>query len=238
MVIKMEVYNKNRDNNNSIHDEIREQNAKLKDAPLKEKLSYFKEYYLKTTLAVIAILIFVGSLAYTMITAPDDTAFAAYFFNDTGDSSSTVLIDEFVAYTGIDTKEHEAYIDASMNYSSDSGNYTDYTGIEKTMAVIATNELDIIVGDQEAFDYFTRSECFHDVTTILPENLLKKFQDKIYYYTFEETEETVPVGIYVTDSPKLNENYYYVDKEPILGFLINSDSIENALTFLEFIYME
>ena len=82
MVIKMEVYNKNRDNNNSIHDEIREQNAKLKDAPLKEKLSYFKEYYLKTTLAVIAIAIFVGSLAYTMITAPDDTAFAAYFFND------------------------------------------------------------------------------------------------------------------------------------------------------------
>ena len=238
MVIKMEVYNKNRDNNNSIHDEIREQNAKLKDAPLKEKLSYFKEYYLKTTLAVIAILIFVGSLAYTMITAPDDTAFAAYFFNDTGDSSSTVLIDEFVAYTGIDTKEHEAYIDASMNYSSDSGSYTDYTGIEKTMAVIATNELDIIIGDQEAFDYFTRSECFHDVTTILPENLLEKFQDKIYYYTFEETGETVPVGIYVTDSPKLNENYYYVDKEPILGFLINSDSIENALTFLEFIYME
>lgn len=238
MVIKMEVYNKNRDNNNSIHDEIREQNAKLKDAPLKEKLSYFKEYYLKTTLAVIAIAIFVGSLAYTMITAPDDTAFAAYFFNDTGDSSSTVLIDEFVAYTGIDTKEHEAYIDASMNYSSDSGSYTDYTGIEKTMAVIATNELDIIIGDQEAFDYFTRSECFHDVTTILPENLLEKFQDKIYYYTFEETGETVPVGIYVTDSPKLNENYYYVDKEPILGFLINSDSIENALTFLEFIYME
>ena len=234
----MEVYNKNRDNNNSIHDEIREQNAKLKDAPLKEKLSYFKEYYLKTTLVVIAILIFVGSLAYTMITAPDDTAFAAYFFNDTGDSSSTVLIDEFVAYTGIDTKEHEAYIDASMNYSSDSGSYTDYTGIEKTMAVIATNELDIIIGDQEAFDYFTRSECFHDVTTILPENLLEKFQDKIYYYTFEETGETVPVGIYVTDSPKLNENYYYVDKEPILGFLINSDSIENALTFLEFIYME
>lgn len=234
----MEVYNKNRENNNSIHDEIREQNAKLKDAPLKEKLSYFKEYYLKTTLAVIAILIFVGSLAYTMITAPDDTAFAAYFFNDTGDSSSTVLIDEFVAYTGIDTKEHEAYIDASMNYSSDSGSYTDYTGIEKTMAVIATNELDIIIGDQEAFDYFTRSECFHDVTTILPENLLEKFQDKIYYYTFEETGETVPVGIYVTDSPKLNENYYYVDKEPILGFLINSDSIENALTFLEFIYME
>ena len=49
----MEVYNKNRDNNHSMHDEIREQNAKLKGAPFREKLSYFQEYYLKTTLLVI-----------------------------------------------------------------------------------------------------------------------------------------------------------------------------------------
>ena len=68
--VTMEVYNKNRDKNNSMHDEIREQNAKLKDAPLKEKLAYFNEYYLKTTLVVLAILLLVGSIAYSMLTAP------------------------------------------------------------------------------------------------------------------------------------------------------------------------
>lgn len=238
MVIKMEVYNKNRDNNNSIHDEIREQNAKLKDAPLKEKLSYFKEYYLKTTLAAIAIVAFLISIVYTIVTAPEDTAFAALFYNDTGDSSSTALIDEYIAHTGIDTKKHDVYIDASMNYNGEAGGYEDYAGIEKTMALIATNELDIIVGDQPAFDYFVRSECFTDITTILPEDLLEQFKDKLYYYTNEETGETIPMGIYVTDSPKLNEYYYYVDKEPILGFLVNSDSLDNAFEFLRFIYME
>ncbi len=234
----MEVYNKNRDNNHSMHDEIREQNAKLKGAPLKEKFSYFMEYYLKSTLAIIAILILVGSFVYTIVTAPEDTAFAAYFYNDTGDSSSTALIDDYIAYTGIDTKEHEVYLDATMDYSADNGNYMAYTGLEKAMAVISTKELDIIVGDQEAFDYFLRSDCFHDVTTILPAELLEKYKDQFYYYTFEETGETLPVGIYVTDSPKLKEHNYYIDKEPILGFISNSDSIENALTFLEFIYME
>ncbi len=34
----MEVYNKNRDKNNSLSDEIREQNAKLKGASLKDKV--------------------------------------------------------------------------------------------------------------------------------------------------------------------------------------------------------
>lgn len=234
----MEVYNKNRDNNNSIHDEIREQNAKLKDAPLKEKLAYYKEYYLKTTLVVIAVIAFIGSIAYSMITAPDDTGFAAFFFNDTGDSSSTALADEFIAYSGIDTKEHDVYIDATMSYSPDGADYDAYAGLEKSMAVISTCELDIIIGDQPAFDYFAKSECFPDITTVLPEDLLEQFADRLYYYTNEETGETFPAGIYVTDSPKLNEYYYYVDKEPILGFLVNSNSMENAIAFLRFIYTE
>lgn len=234
----MEVYNKNRDSNHSMHDEIREQNAKLKGAPLNEKISYFMEYYLKSTLAIIVVLILVCSFIYTMITAPEDTAFAAFFYNDTGDSSSTALIDEYITYTGIDTKKHEVYLDATMDYNADNRDYMAFTGLQKAMAVISTKELDIIVSDQEAFDYFCASDCFHDVTTILSAELLERYKDQLYYYTFEETGKTYPVGIYVTDSPKLNEHAYYIDKEPILGFISNSDSVENALTFLEFIYME
>jgi hypothetical protein len=64
----MEVYNKNRDNNNSMHDEIREQNAKLKNASLKEKWEYFKEYYLKMTLLILAGVILLISLAYSIST--------------------------------------------------------------------------------------------------------------------------------------------------------------------------
>lgn len=234
----MEVYNKNRDSNHSMRDEIKEQNAKLKDAPLKEKLAYFKEYYLKTTLVVIAALVLIGSIVYSMVTAPEDTGFAAFFYNDTGDSSSTAMLDEFVAYAGIDTKVHDAYIDAGMDYSSSGSDYNAYAGLEKSMAVISTGELDVIIGDQEAFDYFSKSECFPDITTVLPKDLMEQFKDKLYYYTNEETGETLPLGIYVTDSPKLDEYYYYVDKEPILGFLVNSNSMENAITFLRYLYSE
>lgn len=234
----MEVYNKNRDKNQSMHDEIREQNAKLKDAPLKEKVAYFKEYYLKTTFVVIVAIIFVGYLAFTIITAPDDTAFAAFFYNNTGDSSNTGLIDGFVEHINLDTKKHSAYIDATMTYSSNSSNYDAYIGIEKTMAVISTKELDVIVGDADTIDYFARSECFYDITTVLPDDLIEQFRDKFYYATVGDSTERIPVGIYVTDSPKLNEYYYYVDREPIFSFIINSDSIENAIEFLRYIYIQ
>lgn len=234
----MEVYNKNRDNNNSMRDEIREQNAKLKNASFGEKVGYFKEYYLKTTLVVIIAAIFIGYIAYSMITAPSETAFAAFFYNDTGDSSNTGLIDGFVEYLNLDTKEYDAYIDATMIYDPDSSDINAYMSVEKALAVISTNELDVIIGDTNTADYFARSECLHDITTILPDDLLSKFKDKLYYAKSGENEELIPVGIYVTDSPKLNEYYYYVDKEPIMGFIINSNSLDNAIEFLRYIYME
>jgi hypothetical protein len=48
----------------------------------------------------------------------------------------------------------------------------------------------------------------------------------------------VPVGIYITDAPKIVENYYYVDKDAIMGFIVNSNSVDNAIEFLRYIYME
>ena len=66
----MEVYNKNRDTNNSMHDEIREQNAKLKDAPFREKLDYFRDYYLKTTIVAVVVIVFVGYLSDKLLFSP------------------------------------------------------------------------------------------------------------------------------------------------------------------------
>lgn len=234
----MEVYNKNRDKNNSMHDEIREQNAKLKDAPLKEKIAYFQEYYLKSTILIAMAVALVGYLAYSILTAPSDTTFAAFFYNDTGDSSNTGLIDGFTEYMNIDTSKHEAYIDATMNYSANSNDYDAYMSLEKSMAVISTGELDVIVGDTDTLDYFARAECLLNITFVLPDDLLAQFADKLYYARSGENEELVPVGVYVTDSPKLNQYYYYVDREPILGLVVNSNSIDNAIAFLRYIYME
>ncbi len=234
----MEVYNKNRDQNNSMHDEIREQNAKLKNAPLKDKIAYFNEYYLKTTILAAFGIGLAGYLIYSILTAPSDTAFAAFFYNDTGDSSNTELIDGFVEYMGIDTKKHDAYIDATMNYTADATDYDSFMGLEKAMAVLSTGELDVIVGDDTAIDYFAKSECLCDITALLPDDLSAQFEDKLYYAAVGEDSMMVPVGVYVSDAPKLNQYYYYVDRNPIYGFVINSNSVDNAIAFLRYIYME
>jgi hypothetical protein len=236
----MEVYNKNRDKNNSMFDEIREQNAKMKGAPLKVKWEYFKEYYLKMSIVIVIAVVFVVYIAYSMITAPRETEFAAFFFNDTGDSSDTRLADEFAEYMNINTKKAECYIDATMNYSAsgEGVDYESYIDLEKAMAVISTKELDVIVGDADTVSYFAKAECLGDVTEILPDDLLEQFKDDLYYAQVGESEELVPVGVYITGAPKIDEYYYYVDMEPVLGFVVNSNSLENAVEFLRYIYQK
>lgn len=233
----MDVYNKNRDNNNSLSDEIKEQNAKLKGAPLKDKLSYFKDYYLITTLIVIAICAFASSLLYSMITAPDDTALGIYLYNDTGDSSNTELINSFARFMGINTAKHEVYLDASLSYSPQMSDYEAYIGLEKAMAAITASDLDVIVADADTIDYFAKCELLGNVTTFLPDDLLEEYQDRFYYATVGNSDELTPVGIFVSDAPKLNEYHYYTDKEPLYSFVVNSDNIDNAVEFLKYIYM-
>lgn len=241
----MEVYNKNRDKNNGMHDEIREQNARMKDASFKEKLSYFKDYYLKTTLIILCVILFIGSIIKSMVTGPSDTVFAAYFFNDTGDSSNTALADSFAEYMQIDTSEHEVYIDATLTYNNGeeidptgaASGYDVYVNIQKTMAMIAAKDLDVIVCDDMALAYFEKAECFADVRDILSAQQLAKYADRLYYFHNEETNEEIPIGIYVQDAPKMAENYYYYNKDAVLSFLVNSENLDNAVAFLDYIFM-
>lgn len=231
----MEVYNKNRDQNKNIHDEIKEQNAKLKNASFREKFEYFKDYYMKAAIAIAVAAALVAYIIYTVVTAPEDTAFAAFFFNDTGDSSDTGLIDEFTEYMKIDLKKHYAYIDSTLTYSKDGVGMDSYTGLEKTAAVIAANDLDIIVGDPDTIDYFSKSGYFGDISDILPDDLKERFKDSIFYSQNDEGVETA-AGIYITDAPKIIEYSYYNGKEAVLSFVVNSSNIDTAVEFVRYIY--
>lgn len=237
----MGVYNENRDKNQSMHDEIREQNAKLKNASVKEKLLYFKDYYMKGTIIGIIVLIVVINIIHTIVSAPKFTAFGALLYNTGGSfTDSSLLADDFAEYQQLDTVNGEVYIDGTYVYSTDPEKMNEmvYLGIQKSQAMISAKDVDIITGDSVAFDYFANSECFLDVTTVLAPEVLERFKDQIYYVTLAETGETLPLGIIVTGAPKLTENYYYVGREAILGFVANSQNIDTAKAFLEYIYIE
>lgn len=231
----MSVYNENRDKNMSLHDEIREQNAKMKGQPFSVKFSYFKEYYLKMTIVITVCIVAVIALIISIVTGPEDTAFGCYFINHTGSVSDETLLQDFVATTDIDTKKNSVFLDTSICYNPNNQDPYAFISIEKIMAIISAGDLDVIVGDEGAINYYAYGSCFSDITTILPPELLEQFQDKLYYYTTEEG-QTIPVAIYVDDSPKLASYGYYKHTPALFGFIANSDRTNYAIAFLRYLY--
>ena len=86
-------------------------------------------------------------------------------------------------------------------------------------------------------DFFAKDGYFYDVTELLPEETCAKFADNFYYAKNDE-DKLIPVGIYVKDAPMLKKYNYYTDQEPVLCFVINSNSIDNAIEFFNYIYTE
>lgn len=232
----MSVYNENRDNNMSLQDEIREQNAKMKGQPFSVKFSYFKEYYLKATIIITVVIIALISLIVSIVTGPQDTAFACYFINHANPSADTdTLLDDFIAQTDIDTKKYDVCLDTSVYYTPDNKDPYSYISYEKIMAIVGAGDLDVIVGDEETIEYYAYGGCFTDITPMLPDDLMNQFQDKLYYYTTDDG-ESVPIGIYINDSKQLAERGYYTDTPAVFCIIANSDRVNYAIDFLRFLY--
>ena len=56
---------------NSVNDEIKEQHQKMKGRSKKEQFAYFWEYYKVHVLVTVLVLIFGGSLVYSIVTQKD-----------------------------------------------------------------------------------------------------------------------------------------------------------------------
>lgn len=230
----MGIYNKKKE----ILDDTYIQDIKKKKTPFENKFKNFKNYYFKIIIVTLICITTIIYISHSIITAPKNTVFTAYFFNSFSNPENTEFEDNFIKQLDIDTSNDLACIDSVMYFDNEQVTPDITANINKTMVEMYNGKLDIIVGDSETIDYFCYGEYFHDITEVLPEDLLEQFKDNLYYAVINEEGTKVPVGIYITDSPQLRKYSYYENSEPILGFILNSKNMDNALEFLRYLYYE
>lgn len=180
---------------NSMYGEIKEQHQKTKDMSAKGKLSYFWYYYKIHTLVVIAITIFVISLIHQVVTSKDYAFYAALINSDFSYSTDDPWGAEFAEYAGIDTDKYLSCVDTSFMLSSGDMSQYSISSTEKLMAMVQTGGIDVIVADTAVFEGYARNEMFTDLRTILPEEMLKKYEN-YFYYTDAASFEAADAGNY------------------------------------------
>lgn len=254
----------------AVMDEFKEEREALRNGTPKEKLSYFWYYYKWHVIGTLIAVILIGSFVHQLLTRTE-TVFDAVMMNTVLMTQDNAYEDEFAAYLGIDPKEEDIMFDTSIQILENSMDDTTYTSVMKLSAYTAAGDLDVMVTDTDSFRKYANSECFFDLRTILTDEQLVKYEPYFYYVDQkiideintisddperldeldnivypdptkpEEMETPIPVGIYLDNSKKLRDNFYFRGQDGTaehiaIGIYVNTSHLENALKFLEFAF--
>ena len=99
----------------SVHEEIREQQKKLKGQGFKAHWEYFWEYYKIHTIVAICVVILLAMLIRD-IGSSKPYGFYAIALNSGASYSQDILEKDFVEYSGFDTTNYDCYIDTRLRY--------------------------------------------------------------------------------------------------------------------------
>ncbi len=164
----------------SVHEEIREQQKKLKGQSFKAKMEYFWEYYKIHTLVAICAVIFLIMLVHD-VSSNKPYGFYAVAINSNASGAQDILEKEFVEYSGFDTTDYDCYIDTTQSYNLQLIDEVTIATSQKIMANMAASELDVMIADSDIFTHYANQETFLDLRKVLSDSELESLKDRLVY---------------------------------------------------------
>ncbi|MCM1251216.1 MAG: hypothetical protein NC321_00180 [Clostridium sp.] len=198
---------------NSLHGEIKEQNRKTKDMSLKGKLQYFWDYYKIHTAVILAVLA-LTIMFIQQYRANKDYAFYATLINvNTNLVQNNQWSDEFAAYAGIDTEEFAVAVDTSFILSNSDFSEYSISSMEKLVVMISAGIIDVIVADTGTFESQAQNEYYANLEEVLPQEMLDKYSDYLYY-TDAATIEATENALYAEEEMPSPDTYIIDHHDP------------------------
>lgn len=169
---------------------------------LKQKAEYFWTYY-KWVLAVAAgVIVLICIVVSSAMNKSVTTLYSGIVINaELSEEGQAYLSDGwFEQLGGVEKKEK---VDISSTYYNDlsatQDPEADAAAAMRVTAMVAAKELDYIIMDELSFNYYKKASIFSSPEEMLSQEQLEQFADKIVCYTDEESGETYPVAIDISD---------------------------------------
>ena len=165
----------------TIREAIKAQRKSLKNRSLKERISYFWEYYALRTFAGLIALIVLVAFIVTMVTKKE-YAFTGMFFGGAVQESSEEYLSVFAKSAGIDEKKYQLSVQAGPDVRMDQMISPEiYQHMEAFTAMVAAKSVDCFTGNPELFLYYAYMEYAVDLRTVLSQAELETLSPYLYY---------------------------------------------------------
>lgn len=199
----------------------------MKEMKKTKRAAYIWYYYKWFILLAIGLaIVFISLGVYAYRTPTDYMAEVVLVNADTIETDKSTYFDDFITEMGYEEGYDYLLVDTSMQLDLDEANSSNSSTYQVLAAMFLTGEIDVYVSEPQLFDMMAANEGFRDLREVLPEDILEKYADKLYYCEDAETGESVPVGIMLDESALYTEETIFNDEAPIAGVGSQSGKLE------------
>ena len=154
-----------------VMDEFREEREALKHGTLKQKLTYFMDYYKWHVIVSVAALVIVVSIVMEIVNQKDSVLYVCLLntgeFNDT-----TEYMQSLAEYAGIDLNKESINFDTSMLIEQGQLDQNSVLSTQKFVTYLAAGEMDAMITDLDSMADYANDEYFYDMREFLtPEQI-------------------------------------------------------------------
>ena len=218
-----------------IKSQLSVERKKLKDMTFKEKAAYIWEYYKIHIIVTAVILLIAGSIIDSVWIHPPkklylQIAFYGGYVEDTALTGMCGKLEEVLM-----TPEERETMQITSTYFMIGTNdpQVDMANMQKFMAMIQVNEIDLIVLNEENFESMAFDSLFLPLADILPESLLSRLSDKLVFKA-DESGVNAARAIRLDGNDFFTENDIFVDGQ-YLAVITNTIRAEDAGRAIEYI---
>lgn len=193
----------------------------------RDRLGYYWMYYsIPTILAVIALIAAIGYVHAGVTELP--TALHVMLLDAGTAAPDEELAQEFCDAAGIDPQQYTVTIETSLMLSRTTEDYQ-MASIARLYSDVGTGDLDVVAMRGSDFANYTRADMFLDLREVFSEEALSAFGD---LYTDADGQV---LGIYCASLPGMETMGAYADEQAVIGIVYNTDHVENAARYLEYL---
>lgn len=246
-----------------VMDEFREEREALRHGTLKQKLSYFMDYYKwYVIVAVIALAIVVSSVVQRL--NRKETALYVCILN-TYTQEAEDYAAGFAEFADINLNSYDLILDTSMTIRAGEMDENTMASAQRVMLYIAAAELDVMISDAETTRGYSNNDYFYDLREFLTQRQIERYEPYFYYIDMEVVQEwqaamdnddasyvpsypdprkpeemaqPVPVGIYLDNSEILRRKFSFISDDVILTVLMNTTRSETVRRFIDYVMAE
>ena len=243
---------------------LKEDYAKVKDKPRKEKIGFFWDYYKIPIICLVLVLVLLIQGVASVVNKRD-IVFSAVLLNCKVVVDEDDFLDGFYEYAGIDASKDTAAFYSDMLLIAENKEVSLNT-IQRIIAGISVQDTDFIAAPTDAFltCAYHSGYIFHDLRTFLDAETLEKLSGRLYYADYDIIDQInaelgvqvepdamdypvnpkdpstmkkpVPVGIDISDRTGLKDAYYTSDQEVFMGIVANTPRPELTRTFINYLF--